>query len=177
EVNPPSWSNPTGGFSLFSKDIKLACITDVNNGLPIVQAMKKYDIRGTATIYQWMYAYQRFGVDGLIPFRNGRTIHDYSFKIMVITWRIDNSESYPSTAKHFDIKAPATIWQWEKSLISGRLKPQIGRFDIMSENNKDRKLKELEAENERLRVKVAYLEKLKALTQKNPKSPTNKKHR
>lgn len=161
---------------MFSKDVKLKAIKDFNDGIKINQIMKKYGIKGPATFYQWKYAYDKFGDGGLIPFRNGRTIHNYSFKIEVIRWRIDNKKSYPNAARHFDVKGPATIWHWEKDLISGRLKPKLGRLDTnMSKEDNSRKLKDLEEENKRLRVKVAYLEKLKALTQKNQRSQINKK--
>ncbi|KRK79076.1 helix-turn-helix domain-containing protein [Companilactobacillus nodensis] len=161
---------------MFSKDVKLKAINDLNAGIKVKQVMDKYGIKGTATLYQWKYAHDKFGDDGLIPFRNGRTIHDYSFKIKVIRWRIDNIKSYPDAAKHFDITAPATVWYWENDLLSGRLKPKFGRSDTnMSKEDQAKKLKDLEEENKHLKVKVAYLEKLKALTQKNKKSQTNKR--
>lgn len=66
------------------------------------------------------------------------------------------------------------VWDWERRLIEGRLKPSKGRSLKMTDKSKQSKtLKQLQEENELLRIRVAYLEKLEALAQK--KSQTKKK--
>ena len=69
------------------------------------------------------------------------------------------------------------IWDWEQKLLEGRLKPSKGRSLNMTDKPKQSKhsktLKQLQEENEILRIRVAYLEKLEALAQK--KSQTKKK--
>lgn len=66
------------------------------------------------------------------------------------------------------------IWDWERKLIEERLKPFKGRSLKMTDKAKQSKtLKQLPEENELLRIRVAYLEKLEALAQK--KSQTKRK--
>lgn len=79
------------------------------------------------------------------------------------------------TTKRFHIRHPAQIWQWEQALKSGRLKPDKQRRTGNMMKQDDDKIKALEAENELLRIKVAYLEKLEALTQEKKKLQTKTK--
>ncbi|MCT0222794.1 transposase, partial [Lactiplantibacillus plantarum] len=53
------------------------------------------------------------------------------------------------------------VWDWERRLIEGHLKPSKGRSLKMTDKSKQSKtLKQLQEENELLRIRVAYLEKL-----------------
>src|SRR5699024_10626924 len=83
--------------------------------------------------------------------------------------------SLPVTAKKFHIRTPATIWQWERALESGRLKSNKKRRKKIMTKQEDNKIKKLEEENELLRIKVAYLEKREALAQQKTKLQTRKK--
>ncbi|WP_195308149.1 helix-turn-helix domain-containing protein, partial [Weissella confusa] len=74
----------------------------------------------------------------------------YSFKIKVINWRLTHHASYPVAARKFRVTSPSLIWQWERALESGRLKPDKRRWN--------RTMNKPEEENELLRIKVAYLE-------------------
>ncbi|QAA27241.1 transposase [Lactiplantibacillus plantarum] len=66
------------------------------------------------------------------------------------------------------------FWDWERRLIEGRLKPAKGRSLKLTDKSKQSKtLKQLQEENELLRIRVAYLEKLEVLAQK--KSQTKKR--
>lgn len=69
----------------------------------------------------------------------------------------------PVTAKKFHIRSLIIIWQWERALESGRLNPSKQRRKNNMTKQDDNKIKKLEKENELLRIKVAYLEKLEAL--------------
>lgn len=59
------------------------------------------------------------------------------------------------------------IWDWEQKLLEGRLKPSKGRPLNMADKSKQSKhsktLKQLQEENEILRIRVAYLKKLVVL--------------
>ncbi|WP_141309003.1 transposase [Leuconostoc lactis] len=79
------------------------------------------------------------------------------------------------TTKQFHIRHPAQIWQWEQALKAGCLKPDKQRRTRNMTKQDDDKIKALEAENELLRIQVAYLEKLAALDQKKKKLQTKKK--
>ena len=67
------------------------------------------------------------------------------------------------------------IWQWERALESGRLKPDKRRRKRTMNKQEHDKIKKLEEENELLRIKVAYLEKLEALAQEKKKLQTKTK--
>ncbi|MBJ7689553.1 transposase [Weissella confusa] len=67
------------------------------------------------------------------------------------------------------------MWQWERALESGRLKPDKRRRNQTMNKQEHDKIKKLEEENELLRIKVAYLEKLEALAQEKKKLQTKTK--
>ncbi|WP_270758800.1 helix-turn-helix domain-containing protein [Lactiplantibacillus plantarum] len=158
---------------MFSSKIKQQVLSEYLQGTSPLLLMKKYDIKGSATIYQWLAQFEIFGIQGLENCRR-KTFYDYSFKIKVIKWRQKHHASYPVTATHFRLKQPMMVWDWERRLIEGHLKPSKGRSLKMTDKSKQSKtLKQLEEENELLRIRVAYLEKLEALAQK--KSQTKKK--
>lgn len=158
---------------MFSAKIKQQVLSEYLQGTSSLLLMKKYGIKGSATIYQWLTQFEIFGIQGLEHCRR-KTFYDYSFKIKVIKWRQEHRASYPVTATHFRLKQPMMVWDWERRLIEGRLKPSKGRSLKMTDKSKQSKtLKQLQEENELLRIRVAYLEKLEALAQK--KSQTKKK--
>lgn len=158
---------------MFSAKIKQQVLSEYLQGTSSLLLMKKYGIKGSATIYQWLTQFEIFGIQGLEHCRR-KTFYDYSFKIKVIKWRQEHRASYPVTATHFRLKQPMMVWDWERRLIEGRLKPSKGRCLKMTDKSKQSKtLKQLQEENELLRIRVAYLEKLEALAQK--KSQTKKK--
>lgn len=68
-----------------------------------------------------------------------------------------------------------SIWQWERDLETGRLKTSKQRRTRIMSQQQDNRMKQLEEENERLRIKVAYLEKLDALVQKKSQIKTKRK--
>ncbi|WP_369833186.1 helix-turn-helix domain-containing protein [Companilactobacillus pabuli] len=163
---------------MFSKEIKIKVVLDYLSGKSYTSITRKYGIKGSATIYHWVRLFKEFGVEGLAN-NYSKTFYDYSFKIKVITWRVDHRASYPVTAKRYKIRNPTTIWQWERDLESGRLKPNDRRSGKMTDKKPRtaEELKHLEEENRRLKIRVAYLEKLHALTQKKKNSQIKKKHK
>lgn len=162
---------------MFSKEIKIKAVLDYLSGKSFTYVNRKYGIKGSATIYQWVHLFKEFGVEGLYTYPS-KTFYDYSFKIKVITWRVNHRASYPVTAKRYRIRNPATIWQWERELESGRLKPNDRRSRKMTDKKPltREEFKKLEEENRSLRIRVAYLEKLHALTQKKKNSQIKRKH-
>lgn len=164
---------------MYSLDKKLAAINDFHSGMSSTQVMKKYNIKGTATIFEWIRRIDQFGIDGLI-YKHEKTKFSYSFKIKVLIWRLNNQASYPNAARHFKIRNPNTIFIWERDLIDGRLNPCLEGPPKMTNNDElisKNKYKELEEENDYLKAKIAYLEKLDALVQRKKKFPTKKKHK
>ncbi|MDG2979073.1 helix-turn-helix domain-containing protein [Latilactobacillus curvatus] len=159
---------------MFSVEIKKKVLKEYLQGKPSGLLMKEYGIRGTATIYQWLNHFKMFGIQGLEN-NLGKTFYDYSYKMKVIRWRLEHKASFPVTARYFQIKNPVVIWDWEKKLLQGRLNSSKGRLSKMTKSKNPKTLKQLQEENEFLRVRVAYLEKLDALIQKKQQSQTKRK--
>lgn len=176
ELNPISWSKSNlWGFTMFSKEIKIAAVSAYLSGMPQSQIRRKYHIKGSATLYNWVHLIQTLGLEGVKNQQRHKTNYSYTFIIKVISWRLEKQASLPMTAKRFHIRHPAQIWQWEQALKAGRLKPDKQRRTGNMTKQDDDKIKALEAENELLRIKVAYLEKLEALAQEKKKLQTKTK--
>lgn len=105
------------------------------------------------------------GTKRLKNVHQSKTNYPYSFKIKVIRWRLEHHASLQATAKKFRLRNPSQIWQWERVLESGRLKPDKRRWNrtMNKQEQEQDKLKKLEKETELLRIKVTYLEKLEIL--------------
>lgn len=160
---------------MFSKEIQLQAINMYLNGVPTGQIQKEFNIKGSGTLYTWLRHYKTDGESGLNKMNRRKTKYTDSFKIKVITWRLTHHVSYPITAKKFGIRSYMSIWQWERDLETGRLKTSKQRRTRIMSQQQDNRMKQLEEENERLRIKVAYLEKLDALVQKKSQIKTKRK--
>lgn len=159
---------------MFSKETKIQAILDYSSGVGQAEIMRKYGIKGSNTLYLWLESFKANGIEFLESYSKGKTSYSYSFKIKVITWRVDHNASYPVTARKFGVSHPSTVWTWERDFKNGCLK---GRYQKMSNEKPKSKeeIKRLEDENMRLRIRVAYLEKLRALAQETKKSKTKRK--
>ncbi|WP_260203700.1 helix-turn-helix domain-containing protein [Lactiplantibacillus plantarum] len=133
---------------MFSAKIKQQVLSKYLQENSSLLLMKKYSIKGSATIYQWLTQFEIFGIQGLENCRR-KTFYDYFFKIKVIKWRQEHHASYPVTTTHFRLKQPMMVWDWERRLIEGRLKPAKERSLKMTDKSKQSKtLKQLQEENE-----------------------------
>lgn len=168
---------------MYSKALKIKAVAAYQSGVSPAEIRRMFGIKGMVTLYGWI---RQFKTDGVAAFENQtstKTYVDYSVKIEVIKWRLDHKASLPKAASHFGIRHPAQIWQWERALREGRLKSSRGRPTTMSKSksktgrldDQRRTNAELAQENELLRLRIAYLEKLHALVEKKRKSPTEKK--
>lgn len=159
---------------MFSKEIKLKAVNELLRGISQSEVTQRYGIKGSATLYGWKRLLEEFGPDSLNAFQP-KTYYDFSFKMKVIEWRIIHQASYSTTAKLFSIKHPTLIWRWEKAFIAGRLQTKRKWSSNMRAEDQNKSKETLSEENRALRVKLAYLEKVQALIQKDQKSLTNKK--
>ena len=109
------------------KEIKIAAVSAYLSGMPQSQIRRKYHIKGSATLYNWVHLIQTLGLEGVKNQQRHKTNYSYTFIIKVISWRLEKQASLPMTAKRFHIRHPAQIWQWEQALKAGRLKPDKQR--------------------------------------------------
>ncbi|WP_258087849.1 SLC13 family permease, partial [Weissella fangxianensis] len=106
ELNPVSWSNFQNlrGFTMFSKEVQIEAVTMYLQGIPPYKIRKKFGIKGTDTIRNWVTNIKELGIYGVNNASRSKTNYQYSFKIKVIKWRLDHKASLPVTAKKFHIR-------------------------------------------------------------------------
>ncbi|ATF41347.1 transposase [Weissella paramesenteroides] len=160
---------------MFSKEIQIEAVSMYLKGVPPVEIRRKFGIKAHSTLEIWVKSIKQDGIYGIKDSHRNKTSYPYSFKIKVINWRLNHNASYPITARKFRITSPSLIWHWERALEFGRLKPDKRRRKRTMNKQEHDKIKKLEEENELLRIKVAYLEKLEALAQKKKKLQTKTK--
>lgn len=166
----------------FNLEFKLKVITEYLRGNGSTVLAKKYHIGRDATVLDWVH---RFEQNGIASLEACSTNLDYSrqFKIEVLNWRKQHRASLPVTARHFNLSSPSTIWQWEKRFdkygIEG-LERKRGNPKTMSKHKDKRhqtpvqsekpaeqdRIKQLERENQMLKIENSFLKKLNALAQK-----------
>lgn len=158
---------------MYSNKVKQEIVKKYMSGYGSTKLMKEYDIKGSATILNWVRIFNESGINGLNNL-DTKTYFSTSDKMRVIKWLIKYHASYPETAHHFHIRHPTIIWSWyQKYLISGE-KGLMSRKEYSQMNSNPKtdaeKLKQVEKENELLRAENAYLKKLDALIQKKSKT-------
>lgn len=171
-------------FSMFSYETKLAAIKDYYAGVRPVDIRKKYGIKSSNILYNWLRKVEKFGITAIKP-SHSKTYYSLSFKMEVIKWRTTHEASYLEAANHFKIRCPELIEQWERAYERGELhsrkdgppmvkkkthQPKAVKVDYKA------KYKEEVEENKLLKARVAYLEKVDALVRKR-KSQTERKHK
>jgi transposase len=114
------------------------------------------------------------------------TNYSVEFKIDVINYINQMGASIEEATSVFKIPSSSTVWQWvdlyETKGIDA-LQPQAkGRPSLKKskENQTEKSLRpedQLRAENEKLRMEIAYLKKLYALIQEKVKSPKKTKRK
>jgi transposase len=158
----------------YTKQFKLQVVQDyLTSSLGIVLIARKYQIKSDMTVNKWVRQYQRFGTAGL-EVRRPEKVYDGTFKVNVLNWMKTNQASLMETALNFDISAPSTIWQWQRTFENEGLDALYrnrGRSKIMSADKQGKKTKQptelarWRDENELLKIENEYLKKLKALAQ------------
>lgn len=160
---------------MFSKEIQIEAVSMYLKGVPPIEIRKKFGIKAHSTLEIWVKSIKRDGIYGIKDSHKKQTSYPYFFKIKVINWRLTHHASYPVAARKFRVTSLSLIWRWERALESGRLKPDKRRRKRTMNKQEQDKIKKLEEENELLRIKVAYLEKLEALAQEKKKLQTKTK--
>ncbi|MGE7837625.1 helix-turn-helix domain-containing protein [Viridibacillus arvi] len=162
----------------YSQSFKLKIVQEYLKGnLGYLLLAQKYGIPSSTPIKHWVRAYKAFGEEGL----QRKTKHEeypVQFKLDVLNFMKHTGASYQDTAIRFNMNHPSLIATWNsKCLKEGveGLKHAKGRPSMSKKTKvtvtKAEKImsreEQLERENERLRLEVAYLKKLKAFRE-NP---------
>lgn len=156
----------------FTTDFKEKVVKEsIEQHMSSRELSKKYDI-AEIHIRRWIKLYKYHGIAGL---EHKRKKYDSIFKENVLKYMEENHLSFLETAMIFNIAKDTTVGNWyNKYKENGTLK--LPDSSIMKkEANNNKRLEELEKENEYLRAENAYLKKLRALVQERNKQQNKKK--
>ncbi|WP_409967305.1 IS3 family transposase [Bengtsoniella intestinalis] len=134
---------------------------------------KKYGIPSLTTVKTWHKSYKEFGDDGLVRSRENKS-YPFDFKLSVVELYLTTEISYQELALKMGINNPSLITRWvndfriagpaalqEKSKVR---RPKMAKPEkIDHTDDHGAYLKQLEDENLKLRIEVAYLKELRRL--------------
>ncbi|WP_157804644.1 helix-turn-helix domain-containing protein [Enterococcus ureilyticus] len=163
-------------MSYYEVEFKLKLVKEYLEGPLGGRALaKKYGLPSNALIYNWKHSYQLFGKEGL---KRHRPLTKYTseFKRDVLHFIETTDASFGEAARQFKLPNGSMISRWQRKYIAGgqtALSNQKGRpkkrmnkpTKKQQETSKLSREKELERENERLRIEVEYLKKLRTFQQ------------
>ena len=160
----------------YSADFKLKVVQEYLKGdIGYLALAHKYGIPDTKDIRHWVKKYRVMGEEGLQRSRKNNT-YSFQFKLHAVELYLSTEISYQELALQLKLKSIGILVNWIRRYravgIEG-LKPQRkGRRPKVPDKasitpecniNQDEKLKQLEEENLKLRIEVAYLKELRRL--------------
>ena len=138
---------------------------------------KKYNTPGSKQIETWVAAFQRLGTEGISRSRQKKS-YSFKFKLNAVELYLSTEISYKDLALQIKINNPSLLAQWVQRYRAvgvdglkpnrrGR-RPKVPDKPIVvtpteSKEIQDERLKQLEEENLKLRIEVAYLKELRRL--------------
>lgn len=138
---------------------------------------KKYNIPGTRQIEIWVATFQRLGTEGISRSRQKKS-YSFQFKLHAVELYLSTDVSYKDLALQLKINNPPLLAQWVQRFravgVDGLKPNRKGRrpkvpdkpivvTPTQSKGIQDERLKQLEEENLKLRIEVAYLKELRRL--------------
>ena len=138
---------------------------------------KKYNIPSTSPISTWVAAFQSLGTEGISRSRQKKS-YSFQFKLHAVELYLSTEISYKDLALQLEINNPALLTQWVQRFravgVDGLKPNRKGRrpkvpdkpivvTPTQSKEIQDERLKQLEEENLKLRIEVAYLKELRRL--------------
>lgn len=179
----------------YSSNFKLKVVQEYLKGsLGFKLLAKKYRIKSSSMVKNWVNQYQTYGKEGLQTKRNQKK-YSLNFKLDVLKFKQDTGASYKETANAFGIQEPSIIANWKRQyLLKGAagLNQSRGRPPKMSRSNSNQSNQEMDKkqltdeqvkqenkslreENEILRIELEYLKKLRARGLKDPRANNRRK--
>ena len=137
----------------------------------------KYNISGTKRIQDWVGKYHTMGKKGLQRSMKNET-YSFQFKLNAVKLYLSTEISYQELALQLKLKSEGSLATWVqryrafgieglKPRRKGRPPKVPDKISITSDDNTnhDERLKQLEEENLKFRIEVAYLKELRRLRQ------------
>ena len=160
----------------YSTEFKLQAVTEYLEGNLGYDALtKKYNISSSARLKEWVAAYRKNGSEGIARSRQQKK-YSFQFKLHAVELYLSTETSYQELALSLGIKTPSLLTAWVqryravgvdglKAQRKGR-RPQVAKEPSTKKAPKDMQeeyVKQLEEENLRLRIQVAYLKESRRL--------------
>ena len=167
-----------GGFIVakYSFEFKMQVVNEYLQGeLGYHSLAKKYNIPSSKTVRGWVAVYRKNGLQSLNRSRQNKT-YSFQFKQHAVELYLSTEISYQDLALLLDIKSHGMLVNWVQRYravgVEG-LKPQrkgrrpkvpdINTIQLTSTDEQAERLKQLEEENLKLRIEVAYLKEARRL--------------
>lgn len=158
----------------YSLELKLQAVLAYLEGTESFKSIAQQFKVSLTPLKNWVAHYRENGVEGLLT---NYTNYEIQFKMDVLNYMNEFGASITQTAAVFNISSPSTILQWKREVeekgLGAFLPKKKGRpfmkKDIKKSVPVEGSLEAVKAENERLRMEVAYLKKLNALIQEKEK--------
>ncbi|WP_156153493.1 IS3 family transposase [Domibacillus robiginosus] len=158
----------------YSFETKLEAVTTYLEGTEsIIHIAQLYNVN-RSVLQRWIATFREHGWAG---FQKTYTSYSAEFKMDVLNYMNETGVSTEEASAVYNIPSPGTVWKW-RHLVETQgidaLKPKKkGRPSMKKEsrNNQPAEGTEeaLRAENERLRMEIAYLKKLQGLNSRKGK--------
>jgi Transposase and inactivated derivatives len=162
----------------YSTEFKRKIVAEYLKGMLSYRSLaKKYNIPGIRQIEAWVAAFQRLGTAGISRSRQKKS-YSFQFKLHAVELYLSTEISYQDLALQLEINNPTLLTQWVQRFravgVDG-LKPNrkgrrpkvpdkpIVATPTQSKEIQDERFKQLEEENLKLRIEVAYLKELRRL--------------
>lgn len=165
-----------------TKELKLRVVKAyLNNEGGYRYLANTYHIRDYSQVKKWIELYNYYGEQGLER-KHKKRMYSSKFKLDVINYRKQTRASHMEVAKRFGLNNPSLIANWERKLSSQGVeglsksirRPSMKKKTDQEEINANDRLKELEEENECLKIENIYLKKLKAYLE-NPQELSDRR--
>ncbi len=160
----------------YSIEFKLKVVTEYLEGYSGYDALtKKYNISSSKRLREWVAAYRKNGSAGIACSRHKKK-YSFQFKLHAVELYLSTAASYQELALSLGIKTPSLLTAWVqryraagvdglKAKRKGR-RPQVAKEPSVEKAPKDTQeeyVKQLEEENLRLKIQVAYLKESRRL--------------
>lgn len=163
----------------YSEEFKLNLVQEYLTGsLGYSLLAKKYGMPSQTPLQDWVRAYKKLGIEGLIK-KTKKQFYSVQSKLDVLNFMKQTGASYQDTAIEFNMNNPSLIVNWNSKFLKEGIeglqekvkgRPSMSKKSKITTTKQEKVMsreEQLERENELLRLEVAYLKKLKAFRE-NP---------
>ena len=153
----------------YRTEFKLKVVTEYLKGeMGYAALAKEYNIPSDTCLRRWVAAYRTNGTAGLARSRQQEK-YSFQFKLHAVELYLSTETSYQDLAVSSGIKTPSLLAAWVQRYLKPQRKgrrPQVSKEPSAKKVPADKQeeyLKQLEEENLKLRIEVAYLKESRRL--------------